>query len=180
MKVLAITGKPGSGKTTAIETIRDLGMVITMGDIIRDEVRKRNLDPSGNNIGKIAEKLREEKGLSIIAEKCVELIKRKNADVIFVDGVRSLSEINFFRKFWKFPIIAIIIDEELRIKRLLERYRSDDPSTIEELIKRDKRELEFGLNEVIQNADYVIYNNSTINELKRKVRNLIIDIINNY
>jgi len=180
MKLLAITGQPGSGKTTALDAIRDLGLVITMGDVVRNEVKKRNLEPSGNNIGKIAKELREEKGSAIIAEKCVELIKSKKEEIIFVDGIRSLSEVNIFRKFWKFPVIAIIVDKNVRFNRLFERGRSDDPKTLQELIERDEREYEFGLDEVIQNADFVIHNNSTIEELKKKTRNLVLDIINNY
>lgn len=180
MKVIAICGLPGSGKTTAIEAIEDLGVVATMGDVVRNEVKKRNLEPSGVNIGKIAKELREEGGPAIIAKKCVDLIKSKNKEVIFIDGVRSLSEINIFRKFWKFPIIAIVIDEKIRFNRLFERNRSDDPKSLEELNERDKREIDFGLDIVLENADYVIHNNSTIKDLKNKTRKVVIDIINNY
>ncbi len=180
MIVIAICGFPGSGKTTAIEAIKDLGVVVTMGDVVRNEVKKRNLEPSGVNIGKIAKKLREEGGPAIIAEKCVDLIKSKNKEIIFIDGIRSLSEINIFRKFWKLPIIAIVIDENIRFNRLFERNRSDDPKSLEELNERDKREIEFGLDKVLENADYVIQNNSTIKNLKDKTRKVVMDIINNY
>ncbi|MFX1386309.1 MAG: AAA family ATPase, partial [Promethearchaeota archaeon] len=116
MKVLAICGLPGSGKTTAIEAIEDLGIIVSMGDVVRNEVKQRNLELSGNNIGRIAKELREKSGPAIIAEKCVDLIKSKNEEIVFVDGVRSLSEVNIFRRYWKFPIIAIIVDEEKRFK----------------------------------------------------------------
>ena len=180
MKVIAICGLPGSGKTTAIEAIEDLGIIITMGDVVRNEVKKLNLEPSGANIGIIAKKLREEGGPAVVAEKCVELIKGKDAEVIFIDGVRSLSEIDIFRKFWKFPIIAIVIDEKVRFNRLFERNRSDDPKSIEELIERDKREIAFGLDKVLENADYIIYNNSTIEDLKDKTRKIVKSIIDTY
>ncbi len=180
MKVLAICGLPGSGKTTAIEAIEDLGIIVTMGDVVRDEVKERNLEPSGNNIGKIALELREKCGPAIIAEKCVELIKKKNEEIIFVDGVRSLSEVSIFRKYWKFPIIAIVVDEEKRFKHLFERNRSDDPKSLEDLKERDRREIEFGLDKVLQNADYKIKNNSSIEDLKKKTRKTVLEIINNF
>jgi dephospho-CoA kinase len=180
MKVICICGLPGSGKTTAIEAIEGLGVVLTMGDVVRNEAKKRNLEPSGGNIGKIAKKLREEGGPAIIAEKCVDLIKSRKQEIIFVDGVRSCSEINIFRKFWKFPIIAIVVDEEKRFDRLLKRGRSDDPKNLEFLKERDKREIEFGLDKVIENADYIIQNNSSIDDLKKKTRKVIIEVINNY
>jgi len=151
-----------------------------MGDIVRNEAKKRNLEPSGNNIGKVAKELREEGGPAIIAEKCVELIQIGNEEVIVVDGVRSLSEVSVFRKFWKFPIIAVISDDEKRLNRLFERNRSDDPKSLEELKVRDKREIEFGLDKVLENADYIIQNNSSIEDLKKKIRKLVVNIINNY
>ncbi|MBY8991014.1 MAG: AAA family ATPase [Candidatus Lokiarchaeota archaeon] len=178
MKICAIVGKPGSGKTTAIDSIRDLGLVVTMGDIIRNEVKKRNLEPSRNNVGKMAKELRENEGPAIVAEKCVELIKLKKEEIIFVDGVRSLFEVNVFRKYWKFPIIAIVVNEKKRFKWLFERGRSDDPRNIDDLKERDQRETQFGLEEVINKADFFIENNSSVEELKKKTRKIILEIIN--
>ncbi|MFX1303830.1 MAG: AAA family ATPase [Promethearchaeota archaeon] len=181
MKILAIVGLPGSGKTTAIEAIKDLGLVVTMGDIIRNEAKNRNLEPSGKNIGKIAKELRKKRGPAIIAEMCVDTIKNlKNEEVIFVDGIRSLSEVNTFRKFWKFPIIAILVDEEKRFNRLFKRGRSDDPKNLDDLKERDKREIQFGLDEVIKNADYTIMNDSTIEDFKIKTREIVLNIIKNW
>jgi dephospho-CoA kinase len=179
MNVIAICGLPGSGKTTAMDAVRDLGTVVTMGDVVRNEVNKRNLEPSGINIGKIAEELRKEGGSAIIAEKCVELIKKLNENIVIVDGVRSLSEVEIFRKFWKFPIIAIVVSDKLRFKRLFKRHRSDDPVSYEELKERDKREIGFGLNKLIESADYTIKNDSTVEKLKKRVRKVFLKIIKN-
>ncbi len=180
MKVIGFCGTPGSGKSTAIKSIKDLGIIVTMGDIIRSEVISRNMEPIGENLGKIAKELRNKGGPGIIARKCVELIKSLNSNVIFVDGVRSLSEVNEFKKSWKFPLIAIDVNEEERLKRLLKRGRSDDPIAIEDLRERDKREIGFGLADVVNKADHKILNDSTIKELKNKTRELVLEIIKNY
>ena len=87
MKVIGFCGLPGSGKSTAIEVIKDLGMVITMGDVIRSEAKKRNVEPSSENLGRIAEELRKLKGPQIIAEKCVELIKSQKSEIILKNWV---------------------------------------------------------------------------------------------
>ena len=180
MKILAIVGLPGSGKTTAIEAIRDLGVVVTMGDIVRNEVKRRNIEPSGSNLGKMAEQLRKNEGPGIIAKKCVDLIMKQKDNIIFIDGIRSMAEINIFRKNWRFPIIAIIVDEKKRFRRLFKRSRSDDPKNLEELKERDNRELKFGFDEVLEEADYIINNNSTVDELKRKAKDVVLKIIQNY
>jgi len=180
MKVLAICGFPGSGKSTAIDTIRNLGSLIIMGDIIRNEAKKRKLEPTSENLGKIAKELRLKYGSNIIAEKCVDLINKQNNNIIFIDGLRSMVEVNVFRKHWKFPIIAIVLEERRRFKRLFERARSDDPKSIDDLKDRDKREIEFGLEEVLNNADYTIKNDSTKEDLKERIRKLVLDLIHNY
>ncbi len=180
MKVIGFCGLPGSGKSTAIEAINDLGTIITMGDVIRNEAKIRGIEPTDVNLGKISNDLRNEGGQEIIAKKCVELINDFKSDVIFVDGVRSIAEVNIFRKYWKFPLIATVIDENIRFKRLYERGRRDDPKTIDELRERDKREILFGLKEVIKNAEYKIENSSTIEELQNKTRRIVLEIIQNY
>ncbi|MFX1322508.1 MAG: AAA family ATPase [Promethearchaeota archaeon] len=180
MKVLAICGLPGSGKTTAIDAIRNLGSVITMGDVIRNEANKKNLAPTSENLGKIAKELRLNYGPNIIAEKCVDLINKQYNNIIFIDGLRSMAEVKVFRKYWKFPIIAIVLEEKRRFKRLFERARSDDPKSIDDLKDRDKREIEFGIEEVLNNADYTISNDSTKEDLKERIRKLVLDLIHNY
>jgi dephospho-CoA kinase len=178
MKVIGFCGLPGSGKSTAIEAIRDLGVVITMGDVIRNEAIKRNVNLiNDENLGKIAKEFRKTYGPQIIAEISVDLIKSQKAEVVFIDGVRSMAEANIFRKIWKFPIIAIVLDAKFRFKRLYERNRSDDPKDIEEFKERDNRERDFGLDAVVEKADYKIENTSSKEQLKKKTREIVKKII---
>jgi len=179
MKVIGFCGLPGSGKSTALEAIKDLGVIITMGNVIRDEAKKRNLAFNDNNLGKIAKDLRMKEGDEIIAEKSIEMIKKQKCTTIFVDGIRSIPEIKLFRREWKFPLIAIETNEKLRYERILDRSRSDD-GTKEMINVRDRREKEFGLEEVIEIADYTIYNNTTIDDLKERTKECVLNIIKNY
>ena len=177
MKVIGFCGLPGSGKSSAIDAIQDLGTIVTMGDVVRKEAIKRGIESTDENLGKIAKELRKKGGQEIIAQKCVELTSEQESDVIFVDGVRSLAEVKVFREIWEFPLIAIVIDENIRFKRLHERNRSDDPKSLEELRKRDEREISFGLRDVVEIADYKIENSTTIEELQEKAKNIVLKII---
>lgn len=179
-KVIGFSGLPGSGKTTALKGVKDLGTIITMGDIVRYEALNRKSPLNGENLGKIAKELREKFGKGIIAKRCIDVIEMTEDDVIFVDGLRSKAEVEVFKKNWKFPVIAIIIEEERRRNLLLERARSDDPLTREEILKREEREEKFGINNVINQADYKILNNSTKENLKERIRFLVKKIIKNY
>ncbi len=180
MKVIGFCGLPGSGKSSALIAVEDLGIIITMGDVIRKEAINKNIEPNNENLGKIAKELRERGGDAIVAEKSVEMIKNQTNKVIFVDGIRSLSEIEVFRRYWKFPVIAIETSDYLRYKRIKKRARSDDSKTLIEIMKRDKRELGFGLKEVINKANYKIMNDSSKEELKEITREIVLEIIQNY
>ncbi|TFG29370.1 MAG: flagellar hook-basal body complex protein FliE [Promethearchaeota archaeon] len=180
MKIIGFCGLPGSGKSTAMESIKDLGLVITMGDVIRNEAKKMGIESTANNLGKIAKELREKEGPGAVARKCIELIQTLEDETIFIDGVRSCKEISEFRKVWKFPLIAIELNTQERFTRLYERARSDDPKVFEDLKQRDEREFSFGLKEVIEKADYKIINESTIQDLKKKTKKLVKEILKNY
>jgi len=180
MKVIGFCGLPGSGKSTVLKAIEDLGHIITMGDVIRSEAKHRNIAPSDENLGKIALELRKNYGPEIIAEKCVNLIKKLERKVCFIDGLRSMEEVTVFRKYWKFPLIATVVDENIRYERLSNRKRPDDPNSLSEIRDRDQREINFGLNEVIEKANYKINNNLSEVDVQRETRSLIFKIIENY
>ncbi|MFW9950953.1 MAG: AAA family ATPase, partial [Candidatus Thorarchaeota archaeon] len=75
MFVIGFCGFPGSGKSTALDAVNDMGKIINMGDVIRNEVKIRGLTPDDSNLGKIANELRLMEGTDIIAEKTIEMIK---------------------------------------------------------------------------------------------------------
>ncbi|TFG00336.1 MAG: flagellar hook-basal body complex protein FliE [Promethearchaeota archaeon] len=178
--VLGFVSLPGAGKSTALKAVDDLGPIVTMGDIIREETKKRGLPLTDKNLGFVASDLRKKEGKGIIAKLCMTRIKQKKSNVVFVDGLRSLKEVELFQQYWTFPVIAIKISQEKRFEIIKKRNRDDDPTTLEELKQRDKREINFGLQKVIDNADYVIYNDSTEEKLKKKTRQKVFEIIKNY
>lgn len=180
MKIIAFTGLPGSGKSTMIDAISAMGKVITMGDVIRNEAKEQEIDPSDENLGRIAKNLRKNHGPNIIAEKCVDLIKSLDEEIVFIDGIRSMAEIDTFRKHWKVPIIAADVEKNVRFQRMTERNRSDDPKDIEELEARDDREINFGVNEVISNADYKLNNAGGIEEVQRETKEVVRKILQDY
>lgn len=178
--VLGFVSLPGAGKSTALKAVKDLGSIVIMGDVIRAETQRRNLPLTDENLGSVASDLRRKEGRGIIAKRCLDKIKNKETNVVFVDGLRSMKEVEVFRQYWDFPVIAIKISQKKRFEIIKKRNRDDDPTTLEELKQRDKREINFGLQNVIENADYVIYNNSTIKKLKKKTRQKVLEIIKNY
>jgi len=68
MKLVIVTGMPGAGKSGVAQAFHDAGIpVIVMGDVIREETRKRGLEPNPANTKKVMLELRETKGAGAIA-----------------------------------------------------------------------------------------------------------------
>jgi dephospho-CoA kinase len=89
---------PGAGKSLFVDVAEELGYVkVTMGDVIREETRKRGLELTPQNVGKVMLELRKEGGNNIIAEKCVPKILQQASSKIVIDGIRSLNEAEVFQ-----------------------------------------------------------------------------------
>jgi len=170
--VVGLAGMPGAGKSVVVATARERGYgVVVMGDVVREEARRRFLEPSPENLGKIMIELRQKEGESVIAKRCIQKIEKTEESKVIVDGIRSLNEVEEFKKhFLKFSLIAIHSSPETRFRRLYRRQRSDDPKNWEIFHERDKRELSIGVGNAIAMAEYVIVNEEERIVVKEKVK----------
>ena len=158
---------PGSGKSTVVSALkaRDLE-ALNLGDGVRAEAKRRNIEPTGDNLGKLMLELREKNGPGAIAILLTEPIKNSQSKAIIIDGVRSTAEIEVLKNAGSVKLLSIEASADTRYKFLSSRGRSDDPTTREKFEERDKRELGVGISESIAIADETISNNNiTVDEL---------------
>jgi dephospho-CoA kinase len=167
-KIICIVGMPGSGKSTALEIAQKFGTVVIMGDVVREETLRRELSINSTSLGQIAQALREEEGPDVIAQRCMKKIKNISADICFLDGIRSLHEVSLFQQHFSLVIIALSVPDAIRHEWLIQRRRKDDSTSLEEIQKRDSREIRFGIKEVIRNSDFVILNNNSKEHLRNE------------
>src|SRR4030067_2104528 len=141
--IVGLVGMPGSGKSVVVETAQKVGYeVIVMGDVIRENTRKRGLTLNPKNIGVVMLDLRKKSGKGVIAEKCVPGIERAESCKVIIDGLRSLHEADVFKqRFPIFTLVAVHASPETRFSRLNRRGRSDDPDGWEIFRERDMGEL---------------------------------------
>ena len=158
---------PGSGKSTIVSALKAMGLeALNLGDGVRAEAKRCNLEPSGDNLGKLMLELREKNGPGAIAELLTEPIKNSQSEVIIIDGVRSTAEIEVLKNVGSVKLLSIEASADTRYKFLSARGRSDDPKTREKFEERDNREIGVGLGESIAIADETISNNNiTLDEL---------------
>ena len=173
--IVCLTGMPGAGKSTIAEGLKPKGYeIINMGNAVREEAKKRNLESTRENLGKLMLKLREKNGPGVIAELVKPQIESSTANVILIDGVRSNDEIQVLKKFGSVKLLAVHASTDTRFDFLQKRGRSDDPQTKEHFDERDNRELGVGISNSIALSDYAISNiGLTKDELIEKTFNII-------
>lgn len=173
--VVGLAGMSGAGKSVVVQVAKESGYgVVVMGDVVREEAERRCVEPSPENLGKIMLELRRSEGETVVAKRCIQKIEKALASKVIVDGVRSLSEVEEFKKrFPKFSLVVVHSSSETRFKRLYHRRRSDDPENWEVFHERDMRELSVGLGEAIALAEYIIVNEEELRVVKEKIRKIL-------
>ena len=158
---------PGAGKSTIVSKLKEEGYeTFSLGDGVRAEAKKLNLEPTGENLGKLMLDLREKNGPGAVAELLKESIQESTHDIIIIDGIRSIHEINVLKEIGNVKLLAVNAAADTRFNFLRERKRSDDPLTREKFEERDNREIGVGLEEIIGLADESIENNKvSINQM---------------
>jgi dephospho-CoA kinase len=178
MRVIGTAGLPGSGKGEAAEVAREKKIpVVTMGDVIRQECRDRGLDPAEDH-GRVATDLRAENGPTAIAERSIPLVRAalEENETVVVDGLRSMAEVETFEAEFgtEFTILSVEAPFDVRARRLDERQRDKSAADGgESLDERDERELGFGMGEVMDEADVVIENTTSLRTFRDRIRTLL-------
>ena len=157
--IVAVTGMPGAGKSTAAQALVKEGWTrVVMGDVIRRETWRRGLEPDAKNTGEVMKLLRQERGEAAVADLCLETIAKSKSDRVVVDGIRSMAEVDAFRKSAAVMLVAVHASPERRFELLRDRGRRDDPLTREMFLERDQRELAVGIGRAIALADETVSN----------------------
>lgn len=92
-----------------------------------------------------------------------------------IDGLRSPAELAVFKEAFgeRLRVIAITSSSSVRASRVGSRGRVDDATDPAGFQARDRRELDWGLDRVIQAADHTIANDGTLEDLQEKVGMLV-------
>ncbi len=179
MKIVVLSGLPLSGKTTYAKIIGpkyNMPLYET-GTEVLEEVTGRGYDFTPENIKLVTDECKKISD-SFFTERLIKKIDKLPEDVpgTFISGIRAVSEVEILRKHYgddNVFVIAFHTSMKTRFKRL------NNPDRIEEtkgakakedallrnfdnFLARNKKELGYGVGDVIALAEYVM---STENEI---------------
>jgi dephospho-CoA kinase len=174
--IVCLTGMPGAGKSSVASFLKEKGFVVmTMGDVVREEAKRQGLEPTDINLGKMMLKLRQDLGPGAVGHIVLQKLARDGSSSnVVIDGIRSIAEVEVLKKVGHVRLLAIHASQDTRFKHLKERARADAPSSGNEFAGRDKRELSVGVSEAIALANEMISNNDlTLEQLKLCAYNIV-------
>ncbi len=177
--IIGLTGKNAAGKGAAAAYLKKKGFEYhSLSDVLRKEATARGMGHTRDNLIKLGNELRKEYGASYLAKKINRKIQSSHVEDFVVDSIRSPFEIEELRKNSDFTLVAVDAPAETRFKRLLKRNRLGDAKTPEEFKEQEEREnlkndSNQQLDACMKMADKVIINDTTLEDLYKKIDMLV-------
>jgi len=197
MKLIAITGNAGSGKTTISNILKEKGYCVINADEVvhkllqTEEVKNFIIQTFGEQFldrKKLSDYLFKnptemDKYEKFIREKVIKAINeeilKQNCEIIIIEILKQNCEIiiidaalifEYKLEYMFDKIICVIADEDKLIERLKNKGYSEDTAKLILLRQMPQKEK-------AKRSDIVIENNGTIEELKENVSKLILNLI---
>ncbi len=175
--IIGLTGTMGAGKSEVARYLKSKGFeYFVYSDILREIAKTRNIQPTRENLQRLGSEIkRRTNDLGILSKKIIERMKKDKA---VVDGIRTVDEVKELRKRKDFYLIGINAPQRVRYMRIRKRNREGDPKTFGEFKKLDNMENRGKtegqeINKCLRMADYIIFNNKSIEDLKKEIDKIL-------
>ena len=179
--IIGLTGKNGAGKGEAASFLQGLGFLYySLSDAVREEVAKRELPITRDNLVVVANELRNHYGPKVLAERIFQKLDPKKNYVI--DSIRNPFEVEALQGAKNFTLLAITANPQTRFERMKTRARENDPTTLEGFLAAEAREAESAdpnrqqLNKTEALADIKVANDGLIAELHLSLRRALAEL----
>ena len=177
--LIGLTGLYCAGKDTAAEYFVKKGFLhISLSDILREELTKRGKPITRESLIAFGNELRSLFGAGILAELALRRVDAGKKYI--VSSIRNPLEVDVLKQRHDFILVEVVAPLKVRFQRMRERSRENDPSTLAEMVAKEKREQssnpsEQQLHKVIERASVKVLNDSTSDKLYAKLDKFLTD-----
>ncbi|HXK37570.1 MAG TPA: AAA family ATPase [Candidatus Paceibacterota bacterium] len=162
---VGFVGENGAGKSTAMRLIRSAIFPhsfkeLRFSSILAEGLKTFGITESRENLQVMAQLLDSGFGKGTLSRALVARAKNMTEEILFLDGVRWLTDEEAVRSFKQNLIIYVTAPQEVRFKRLLERKEKsgEDTMTWEQFLKEDSALNEQFTSDIGSRANFTISN----------------------
>ena len=180
MVIIGITGTIGAGKGTVVDYLvnRKGFKHFSARGFLVEEIERRGLVNNRDSMVLVGNDLRSKFGSGYVAEELFKraLVSRENA---VIESLRTVGEIESLRKKGNFTLLAVNADPRIRSERNSVRGTTTDDVTFEKFLFDEEREMEStdpnkqNLKKCIELADFVINNDGSLEDLNKKIEEIL-------
>jgi dephospho-CoA kinase len=130
---------------------------------------------SRENLQNISTVLRANFGEDLLAKAIAADAERFQAKIVIVEGIRRFSDIVHLKDLPNFFLLAIDADPHIRYERIVRRNENagDKAKTFEEFLKDQENEADRQIPEVMRAAKYFIENDGSMENLHKKIDEIL-------
>ncbi|MBW7998118.1 MAG: hypothetical protein FVQ81_16420 [Candidatus Glassbacteria bacterium] len=176
--LIGLTSRNAAGKDEVADYLAERhGFArFSLSDVLRVELERAGKPITRENLTAEGNRLRAERGPGALAELALAGLEGRERAVVI--SIRNPGEVETLRQRDDFVLWGVDAPVGTRFRRAHKRRRPDDPLTLEQFIRQEQAELEGSgteqqLDRVFGMSDVVIENDGTIEELHRKVEELL-------
>src|SRR5690242_14514104 len=120
--IIGLTGKNAAGKGEVAKFLQARGFHVTsLSAILREELGRRKMDLTRDNLTRVGNELREKHGPGVLAERMLETLGESRNYVI--DSFRNPGEVETLRRRADFTLWAVTATPKVRFERIKVRAR---------------------------------------------------------
>ena len=177
--ILGLTGEMVSGKGTVAKYICEKyganASSYRFSTILRDILNRVHVEQTRENLQRVSEVMRKNFGEDLMARAMALDVQKDTRQIVVIDGIRRLPDIKYLQELSEFKLVYLEADVEERYKRLIIRNENADDSTktLEQFKSDLEAEAESQIRGLKKDANYVIDNNGSLDELYAQVDRII-------
>lgn len=175
--IIGLAGEMAAGKTTVTDYLKKKYGAVSFrfSDMLRDILKRLHLPTERKNLQTISTALRQNFSEDLMSRVLTEDVKQSEHNFIITEGIRRPTDTTFLRDIPGFIMIGIEVDERTRYERIVARSENpdDQTKTWEEFQQEGKAETEQEIKNIITQADHVVDNNGTLEDLYKNIDTII-------
>lgn len=176
-KVIWFVGEIGCGKWTAIDYLAAKYGAVSFrySAILRTILNSLFIPINRENLQTLSTNLRQNFGQDLFAKVIAENIKKTNADIVVIDGIRRIEDIEHIKDLDWFILIYVESDVKIRFDRTKNRWENLDERnlSLERFVENSKAETETKIRDLKNISNFVINNDWKIEGLYKEIDKIV-------